>query len=86
MSETIYLNSLRGKKSNYGIKLSGKAADVIAEIQKHTNAKGFINLELKERKQADNYGNTHYAILDTYEQKQGSNEPKKENPTDDLPF
>jgi hypothetical protein len=90
MSETIYFNSLRGKKANYGIKLSGKATDLIAEIQKHTNSKGFINLELKERKQPDNYGNTHYAVVDTYEPKEARNEAANDNnrhiPKDDLPF
>lgn len=85
MSETIYLNSLRGKRSNYGIKLSGKASDIIAEIQKHTNSKGFINIELKERKQPDNYGNTHYAVVDTWEPTKPANEAKNEV-KDDLPF
>ena len=89
-NQPTYINSIRGKQSNYGIKLSAKAADLIAEIQKNTNSKGYINIEIKERKQPDNYGNTHYAVLDTYEPKQASNEAKKglgsAGPADDLPF
>lgn len=67
MAETIYLNGVYCKKKNYGIGISGKASDLIAEIQKHTNSKGYIRLELKERKEADKNGNTHYLIVDTFE-------------------
>lgn len=66
-TETIYVNGVYCKKKNYGIGISGKASDLIAEIQKHTNSKGFIRLELKERKEADKNGNTHYLVVDTWE-------------------
>lgn len=72
MSETIYLNGVYCKKKNYGIGISGKASDLIAEIQRHTNSKGYIRLELKERKEADKNGNTHYIIVDTFEPQQQS--------------
>jgi nicotinate-nucleotide pyrophosphorylase len=91
MSEVIYFNGLRGKQGNYGIKLSGKADEIIEEIRKHQNSKGYINLEVKQRKEADKYGNTHYVVVDTFEPKartESAPEPAqpKEQATDDLPF
>lgn len=100
MANPIYFNSIRGKSGKYGIKLTGKAQDIIEEIQKHTNAKGYINLELKERRSEGKYGETHYVVVDTYagqqEQReqpappppasqQGWTEPAG-NSEDDLPF
>lgn len=69
---TTYLNSLNGKQGKYGIKISGKAEDVIAEIKKYANDKGYINLEIKERKEPGRYGHTHYVVLDTWEPKEVS--------------
>lgn len=78
MADTIYINGAYCKKKNYGIGISGKASDLIAEIQKHTNSKGYIRLELKERKEPDKNGNTHYLIVDTYEpQQQQSQQPQQ---------
>lgn len=66
MADQIYINSLTGKRSKYGIRISGKAEEVIAEIRKHSNDKGYINLEVKEMRQEGKNGKTHYVILDTY--------------------
>jgi len=99
MANTIYFNSLKGKRSKYGVRISGKAEDVINEIRQHMNAKGYINLELKERQSEGKFGQTHYLIVDTYgaqdreEQpapppppsQQGWQEPVSSEP-DDLPF
>lgn len=70
MGDVLYFNSLNGKRSRYGIRISGKADDVIAEIRKHANAKGYINLELKELRQEGKYGKTHYLVVDTYQRDQ----------------
>lgn len=59
--------SINGKESKYGIKLSGKADKVIEEIRKHTNEKGYINLEILKRKEPGKYGETHYVKVDTWE-------------------
>lgn len=67
MSEKIYINGMYCKKSQYGIKITGKADKIIEQIQANTNEKGYINLELKERRQPDENGNTHYVQVDTYE-------------------
>lgn len=79
MADTIYINGVYCKKKNYGIGISGKASDLIAEIQKHTNSKGYIRLELKERREADKSGNTHYLIVDTWEPQQQGQQPQRQN-------
>jgi hypothetical protein len=102
MGEAIYFNSLTGKRSKYGIRISGKAEDVIDEIRKHANAKGYINLELKELRQEGKYGKTHYLVVDTYQRDQQTEQAAPSPPasqegwgtkpsapadeTDDLPF
>jgi hypothetical protein len=94
MSENIYFNSLRGKKSKYGVKITGKVEDVIKELYKNQNEKGYINLELLERREADQYGNTHYVQVDKWEPQHAATEvhqgPIKptsiSSPVDDLPF
>lgn len=67
MSEKKYINSLRCKKSNFGIKISGNAQKLIEEINQHTNERGYINLELKERKNPSEDGITHYIEVNNYQ-------------------
>lgn len=94
MAEKIYLNGAFLKETQYGIKLSGKAADIISEIQKHTKTNGTIRLEIMKRREADKNGNTHYIVVDTWEpvnaQAERSNSAMNESntigPPDDLPF
>ena len=66
MAEKIYIKTVKAKESQYGIKLSFKADELIKQIQENTNEKGYINLELKKRKSEDQYKNTHYIEVDTY--------------------
>lgn len=101
MADQVYINSLTGKRSKYGIRISGKAEEVIAEIRKYANAKGYINMEVKEMRQEGKYGKTHYVILDTYQRDQqeqsappppasqqgwGAQPSQPAEETDDLPF
>lgn len=67
MADKIYFNGAFLKETQYGIKLSGKADDIIAEINKHRKANGTIRLEIQKRKEADKNGNTHYITVDTWE-------------------
>lgn len=89
MSETIYLNALRGKKTMYGTKVSINVEKFVEELQKHKNESGYCNLVLKDRKEPDKYGNNVYAIVDTW--KPDPTKAKKPaqaeaNTGDDLPF
>lgn len=84
--------SINGKKSKFGINLSGKADKVIEEIKKHTNEKGYFNFELLERKEVGKYGETHYVKVNdwkpTNESKPKQNDSFKveDDRLSDLPF
>jgi hypothetical protein len=94
--DKIYFNSLRGKKGQYSIKVSVNVEKFIEELKANQNEKGYVNLELKERKEADKFGNNVYAVLDTWKPTQ-SNAPAQSPAqatstslepafSDDLPF
>ena len=63
--EKTYFNSLKGKRTKYGVRIFGKTDEVINEIMKY-EARGWINLELKERKEPDQYHCTHFLTVDTF--------------------
>ena len=63
--EKCYFNSLKGKKTKYGVRIFGKVDDVIAEIMTHEK-RGWINLELKERREPDKNNCSHYLIVDEF--------------------
>lgn len=98
MAETIYFNGFSAKKSKFGIKLSGKVEKIIAELNKHVNSKGYINLDITERKEVDKFGNTHTVKVDTWEPApkgnsedtkpvaQNDNASNAKEELDDLPF
>lgn len=77
MAEKIYVKATV-KESKYGLKLSGKAEDVIEQIKAHTNPKGYFNWDINPRKEKGKYGETHSVSVDTWEPK-----PKEKS---DLPF
>ena len=86
-----YLNGIFAKKGKFSIKLSGNADIICSEIQKNKKANGSIRLELKERKEPDKNGNTHYITVDEWEPTAGYETEKKavinETPDiDSLPF
>lgn len=77
MADKIYVKA-SVKQSKYGLKLSGKAEDVIAQIKEHTNSKGYFNWDINPRKEKGKYGETHSVSVDTWEPA-----PKD---SDSLPF
>jgi hypothetical protein len=62
----IYIKNTKLKASKYGIKFSGKTEDFIAQIKAITNDKGYFNLEIKERKEVGQYGDTHSLTVDEW--------------------
>jgi hypothetical protein len=87
MSNKIYFKGFgKIKKSNYGIKIQGSAEKLIAAINECKNEKGYINLELKERREADQYGNTHYIEVDTWQPGAAAQAQPQEEGEDSLPF
>lgn len=87
MSNKIYFKGFgKIKKSNYGIKIQGSAEKLIVAINECKNEKGYVNLELKERREADQYGNTHYIEVDTWQPGAAAQSQPQTEGKDDLPF
>jgi hypothetical protein len=80
----VYINGLFLKKTKFGIKMQGKADDVIEQILENKKENGYFKFEIKERKEPDKNGNTHYVVLDTFEPT--AKPAGKEDTTTDLPF
>ncbi len=69
MSEKTYIDGLfikRGKGEYETLKVSIKAETFCEQIKTFVNDKGYVNIEIKPRKEVDKNGNTHYAELDTW--------------------
>lgn len=54
-----------GKQSKYGIRLSFSRKD-LETMQANLSEKGYINLNLNERKEVGKYGETHSMTVDTW--------------------
>ena len=80
----IYINGIFAKKGKFSIKLSGNADTFCEEIQKNKKENGSFRLELKERKEPDKAGNTHYLVVDEWDST--IHQTKQKDPLDDLPF
>jgi hypothetical protein len=67
---TIYLKCSAKKKvfPNGGslLNLGIKAEDLTTFIADHTNERGYVNLTIKERREAGRFGDTHTVTLDTW--------------------
>ncbi len=78
MTDTIYVG--RGKESKFGIKLNICLDDLFNyakdNIEKASNGKKYINLEVCQLKQPDDRGKTHYIKIDTWKPTQGEAEQK----------
>ena len=67
----------------------GLNADQIKEL---ANDKGWVNVVVKEKREVDEYGNTHYMELDTWKPSEDAKSSKTAKPKaskkvdDDLPF
>ena len=95
MSDKVYLNGIIIKEKVFDdggsiLKVSIIADDFKEEIDKHKNADGWLNVEIKKRREVSNTGVIHYTQLNTYKKEesssQGSEAGKKANDTDDIPF
>jgi len=63
----IYIKGTKLKASKFGIKFSGKTDDFIAQLKAITNDKGYFNLEIKERKEVGQWGDTHSLTVDEWQ-------------------
>lgn len=90
--EKTYVNGVFLKRKTFqnGGDLINASINVnafIDELQKYKNEKGYCNIVIQNRKEADKNGNNMYIILDTFVPKQNiSNELPNKLAEDDLPF
>lgn len=64
MSDKIYCGS--GKAGKYGINLNLCLSDLPKEHINEYKGKKYIKLKVGEKRQADQYGKTHYLEVDTW--------------------
>ena len=57
------------------LKLSFRSEDLLAFVKLHTNAKGYINLNVSKRREVGQYGDTHSIVLDTWQPGQQRSAP-----------
>jgi len=90
MSDKTYINGLfiKVKETKFGevVSVSINAKTLIEELNKHTNAKGYVNIDLLRRKEADKNGNTHYAVLNEWQPKPQQDISPSQEESSDLPF
>ena len=95
-AEKRYTNGIfiKSVKTKFGSLLNVSISDsALKELQAELNPKGYVNLTIAERKEADKYGNTHYAFYNDYTKEAKQDLPSGRNYTqpepetnDDLPF
>ena len=96
-AEKRYTNGIfiKSVKTQYGSLLNVSISKTaLEELQAELNPKGYVNLTIAERKEADKYGNTHYAFYNDYTKEAKQELPSGrdytqsewENEEDDLPF
>ena len=94
--QKTYCNGVSAKQITFQsgktiLKLGVNVDKMIAFLQQHRNAKGFVNLGISERKEVGQYGDTHTVWLDTWspESAKQSNPVTPRSPqekSDDVPF
>lgn len=96
MAKNYIKGSIKAYKFDNSTKLV--ASILVSDLAKIANEKGYANVVIQERKEADQYGNTHYMAENDYKPKEktaSKAEPKKAKEelkkpsfkqTDDLPF
>lgn len=90
MAEKTYINGLFINKKRFEnggnvINISINSTTFIEELLKHKNEKGYVNITLQDRREADKNGNNMYAILNTYTPKDNNNNASIED-AEVLPF
>lgn len=87
MSEKVYINGVFIKESKYGLKLNINADKFCQQIKELANDKGYVIIDLLPRKEKGQYGDTHYAVLDTWKPTEKQEvKQAKETESDGLPF
>ena len=77
MAKTYLKASAKARQTNFGtvIKVGVKVEELIAFATKHKNDRGWINLDIVERKEVGPYGDSHSVVLDDYVKGSGKTAP-----------
>lgn len=78
MADKVFLKC-SAKASQYGIRIGVKVEDLLAFANQHKTQSGYLNLEVKQRREVGQYGDTHSVTLDTFT-------PKPKAGTQDEPW
>ena len=94
-AEKRYTNGIfiKSVQTKYGSLLNVSISDLALKELQENSKKGYANITVAERKEADKYGNTHYAFYNDYTKEAKQELPSGRNYTqpepetnDDLPF
>ncbi len=83
MSEKIYVGSGTSKFDGDQVACSLCLTDLPQEHMFEYNGKKYIKLIVQKKREADQYGKTHYVAVDTWKPEAKKEEAKEEQ---DLPF
>ena len=79
MPEKIYAPiTIKEISTKYGVmlKVSFRADKMQEFMDANKNAKGYVNLDVNKRKNVGQYGETHSAVLDTWQPNQPAQQPR----------
>ena len=67
-NEKIYVGGGKEKSGNYGVfhSISFSAQD-LETLKQNLNAKGYVNLNMNQRQQPSQYGQTHSLVVDLWQ-------------------
>jgi glycerophosphoryl diester phosphodiesterase len=83
-----YIKKVYLKESQFSIKFTGDADQLIEQLQRHKKPNGGFKFEIKKRKAPDEYGNTHFIVVDDW-MPQPKSDPREQDSqpnTDEIPF
>tara|TARA_R100001460_G_scaffold90138_1_gene131708 strand:- start:825 stop:1079 length:255 start_codon:yes stop_codon:yes gene_type:complete len=84
MADKIYVGNGKSKFDGQQVAVSLCLTDLPKEHVFEYDGKKYIKLVVQERREADDYGRTHYVAVDTWKPEEKKAESKKEEA--DLPF
>jgi|TARA_R100000935_G_scaffold58725_1_gene97310 hypothetical protein len=86
MEDKIYVGSGISKFDGDQVAVSLCLTDVPKEHMFEYNGKKYIKLIVQKKREADQYGKTHYVAIDTWKPEPKAETPKVEEQDQDLPF
>ena len=78
MADKIYTQGLSIKEGKYSLRVGINVALFVKWLEENQNAKGFVNINVNQRKEVGKYGETHYATLDTWQPDNSQSKPEQQ--------